>query len=877
MVTTRYAVPALPRCTARERVSEHPTRNERSPREHRPKRAADASNFVHRRKLATETTRRFFFPRRARSFRRAGRHTANVKKWVITLVIGTVTGLLAFAMEHSITVLVRARLTLISRAARAAARLASPPASAAAALAVAAASASALAAAASALVVFVAPAATGAGVALVMASLNGVHIPELLGVKAVAVKAAGAALAVASGAPVGPEGPLVHVGAGVASLCTRQMTVHGGWLDAFHNDADGRDFLSAGVAAGLAAAFGAPVGGVLFSLEEASTHWSHATTWRSLLCAALAVFVSAVARAATPREGAWAGKDSASLMSLSGSTGVIPIDSDARDAAATTAGDDDTFAYFLWELPLFAALAAVAAIIGATLTRVSSAIAPHRPKQPWKRVLEASLVAGTCAAVAVLAAAALGSCSARPARKNGADATRGSADETFFFDADAVFSLGCPRGRANDVGTILLGLRDDIISELLSSSKDFAPASVAVALATLLATTPLACDCAFPAGLFMPTVAWGACLGSLWGVGARALVRATAGAAVAAAVFPSAYAVVGAASALAGMFRSSISLVVIVVEGTGRVGALTPLIVGVAVANLVGPKVHGESFYDAQLRAKGVPFLRHHHACAPTEGDVDDTALPTSDEKKTFENTFGARRVVASLVAAPPRCLSPAPLVGDVVAALKNTTHNGFPVVVPDASENDLDDAPNAVRGRLVGFILRSQLMVLLARRAFVSAEALAAETRSRFFPDDVALLGAPSERLENVFSAHVEATDAAMRTFHHRHHFGDRGVSCSAAAVERLGLSRREMRERVDLRDYMKIAPLAVYAECSAWRAAGYFINAGLRHLPVVDLHNRVVGVLTRRDLVPGFASAASAERAERDAASPEKRTVSP
>ena len=60
----------------------------------------------------------------------------------------------------------------------------------------------------------------------------------------------------ACGAPVGPEGPLVHVGAGVASLCTRQMrgTKHGGMFDAFHNDADGRDFL------------GAPVGGVLFSL-----------------------------------------------------------------------------------------------------------------------------------------------------------------------------------------------------------------------------------------------------------------------------------------------------------------------------------------------------------------------------------------------------------------------------------------------------------------------------------------------------------------------------------------------------------------------------------------------------------------------------------
>ena len=71
---------------------------------------------------------------------------------------------------------------------------------------------------------------------------------------------------------------------------------------------------------------------------------------------------------------------------------------------------------------------------------------------------------------------------------------------------------------------------------------------------------------------------------------------------------PGAYAAVGAASAPAGMFRSSISLVVIVVEGTGRVGALMPLIVGVAVANLVGPRVHGESFPDAQIRAKGVPF-----------------------------------------------------------------------------------------------------------------------------------------------------------------------------------------------------------------------------------------------------------------------------
>jgi chloride channel protein, CIC family len=132
-----------------------------------------------------------------------------------------------------------------------------------------------------ALVQLVFPAARGSGINQTKAALyiyNG-----YISFKTVIGKFITAALAIGGGFSLGPEDPSLQIGAGVASMVSRRLNLSRERL---------RMFAPIGAAAGLAAAFNAPISAILFVVEEVIGRWSAVVLGSIVLSAISSVVVA---------------------------------------------------------------------------------------------------------------------------------------------------------------------------------------------------------------------------------------------------------------------------------------------------------------------------------------------------------------------------------------------------------------------------------------------------------------------------------------------------------------------------------------------------------------------------------------------------------
>lgn len=114
--------------------------------------------------------------------------------------------------------------------------------------------------------------ATGSGIPEMKCVLSGAFMPAALSARTLGAKSAGLSLSLASGMSIGKLGPFVHMSGIIAALVCRCRR-----FSSLSRSATAQlSAISAAMAAGVGATFGAPLGGVLMSIELMATfYYSH--------------------------------------------------------------------------------------------------------------------------------------------------------------------------------------------------------------------------------------------------------------------------------------------------------------------------------------------------------------------------------------------------------------------------------------------------------------------------------------------------------------------------------------------------------------------------------------------------------------------------
>lgn len=496
------------------------------------------------------------------------------------------------------------------------------------------------------------------GIPEIKTMLGGFVIRRYLGGWTLATKSVGLCLAVASGLWLGKEGPLIHV----ACCCANVI------MKPFHslsnNEARKREILSAASASGIAVAFGAPIGGVLFSLEQLSYYFPDKTMWQSFVCAMIAAFTL---QAINPFH-----------------TGKIVL----YQVTYTTG-------WHSFEIVPFIALGITGGIFGGLFIKLNMAIAKMRksPNYPLanKPLLEVLIVALITALVNFPNIFMQAQLSELVYYLFAECATIGSND---------IFGL-C---RVTTAGTVSM-----VVLLIAAAGLGFLLASMTFGLQ-------------IPAGIILPSLAIGALYGRALGVVVELIHKHRSDSVLFAAcepdvpcVTPGTYAIVGAASALAGVTRMTASIVVIMFELTGALTYVLPIMIAVMLAKWIGDVFTKRGIYESWIHLNEYPYIENR----------DDAVIP----QVTVANVMTRCEEMTYIDAARQYSIA------DLRNMLKTNTFRGFPVIrtkTPSSADAASLLSASRVPNVLLGYISRAEMSFALEHAHLpgsVSGEALPATT----------------------------------------------------------------------------------------------------------------------------------------------------
>ncbi|EFA85505.1 chloride channel protein [Heterostelium album PN500] len=623
--------------------------------------------------------------------------------------------------------------------------------------------------------------ASGSGIPEVKGYLNGIRIPHSMNVRTLIGKTISLILAYSSGLILGPEGPMIHIGSMIGGAIGQVKSKTLKWYPKifwrYHNDRDRRDFISTGAAAGVAAAFGAPIGGVLFGFEEASSFWSRQLTWRTFFACLIATFTTNII--------------------LQG------FQVQVHDYGVLTFGFSQEYLYRYVELLAFAAVGVLGGLFGAFFVYLNARLSRWRTEffsrlPIYTKTIEVFIII-TLTSVVLFTSAGLTGC-------------RNEADVTYPIDTITAQNITfvrffCPEGQYNDMAGLSFNTLDASLRLLYSRSANlFSIQTLIVFTVISFILTTITSGIMLSSGLFIPMMLIGASLGRLAGqFGALMFKHANPP------IDPSIYAMVGSSAMMAGFSRMTISLAIIIVELTEGTQYMLPVILSVMIAKWVGD-IFNESIYEHLMEQKCYPFL-------PTQPPQSMLRFGITDVMKTDVVTLYEVERVSRII--------------EVLQAADK--HAGFPVIEKHGSANK--DAYSE-DGIYCGMILRSQLTILLNYKIFCQEQPHIQNTYQR---------GKNQRRWGKATDyGHIPA-DGRMN-----YQIMTQALARHFPPISEMNITREEIETMyIDLRPYMNLSSVVANETFSFQEGYQLFRTMGLRHMPVVNKRNEVVGIVTRKDLL--------------------------